>query len=778
MTGKTLGHYRMVEKLGEGGMGEVWRAHDTQLDRDVALKVLLADALTDETARARLVREARLASKLNHPHVCTIHEVGESEGRAYIAMELIEGETLSARVAQGALPAEDLLRLGQQVADALAHAHERGVVHRDLKSANVVVTPEGRAKVLDFGLAKRLSGEALEEATTRTELTERGAVAGTLAYMAPEQLRGQPADARSDVWALGVMLYEMAAGRRPFQGQTGFELSSAILNQAPPPLPAGVPGALQPVIERCLAKDPGARYQRAGEVRAALEAISSGKLAPWAGWRYTLARRRWLVLAAALVVMVAVLAVVLRGRAQRAVKLAVLPFANLTGDPEQEYLSDGITQEMIAQLGRLHPASLSVIARTSVMRYKKTDKSIDQIGRELGVDYILEGSARREGSRIRISAELIQVRGQSQLWAESYENELAGILALQSEVARKVAGSLALRLLPGEQARLANARAVNPEAYDAYLKGLHHWHKLTPGDLESVQRYFELAMTKDPDYALAHAGMSLAWAGRQQMGLTPPAEAAPKAKAAALKAVALDETAAEAHHALAIVKGWSDWDWTGAEPEFKRAIEINPSFPDARAYYSHFLMIMRRPEEAMPQMERALQLDPLNELFQAMYGLDLHYVHRYDEAIAQFRKVLRTAPDHPSALGPLPLALFLRGMYPEALAAWKTYLTAIYSDRDVERALDRGYAEGGFAGAMRQAADALAARSRKTYVITEDIALLYVHAGEKGRALNWLEKGVEVRDPNAPYIGEPSFDSLRSEPRYQALLRKMNLPLN
>jgi serine/threonine-protein kinase len=778
MTGKTLGHYRMVEKLGEGGMGEVWRAHDTQLDRDVALKVLLADAWAGETARARLVREARLASKLNHPHVCTIHEVGESEGRAYIAMELVEGQTLSARVAQGALPTEDLLRLGQQVADALAHAHEHGVVHRDLKSANVVVTPEGRAKVLDFGLAKRLSGEALEEATTRTELTERGAVAGTLAYMAPEQLRGQAADARSDVWALGVMLYEMAAGRRPFQGQTGFELSSAILNQAPPPLPAGAPGALQPVIERCLAKDPRARYQEAAEVRAALEAISSGKLAPWAGWRYRLARRRWLVLAAALVVMVAVLAVVLRGRAQRAVKLAVLPFANLTGDPEQEYLSDGITQEMIAQLGRLHPASLSVIARTSVMRYKKTDKTVDQIGRELGVDYILEGSARREGSRIRISAELIQVRGQSQLWAESYENELAGILTLQSEVARKVAGSLALKLLPAEQARLANARPVNPEAYEAYLKGLHHWYKLTPGDFESAQRYFELAMTKDASYALAHAGMSLVWAGRQQMGFTPPAEATPKAKAAALRAVALDDTVAEAHHALAIVKAWSDWDWTGAEPEFKRAIEINPSFPDARAYYSHLLMTMQRPEEAIPQMERALQLDPLNELFQALYGVDLQYVRRYDEAIAQHRKVLRTAPDSPVALEMLPCALFLRGMYPEALAGWKTYLTAIYSDRDVEKALDQGYAEGGFPGAMRQAADALAARSRKTYVLPFDIALLYLHAGDKGRALDWFEKAVEARDPNAPYIGLPDYDSLRSEPRYQALLRKMNLPLN
>jgi TolB-like protein len=458
------------------------------------------------------------------------------------------------------------------------------------------------------------------------------------------------------------------------------------------------------------------------------------------------------------------------------VRLAVLPFQNLTGDPEQEYLSDGLTQEMIAQLGRLHPASLSVIARTSVMRYKKTDKSVDQIGRELGVDYVLEGSARREGARIRISAELIQVRGQSQLWAESYENELAGMLALQSEVARKVAGSLALKLLPAEQARLANVRAVNPEAHDAYLKGLHHWYKFTPGDLNTAQQYFELALAKDPNYAPAYAGIALVWDGRQGIGITPPGEAAPKAKAAALKAVALDDTAAEAHYALACIKTWSDWDWTGAEPEFKRAIEINPSYPEARAYYSHFLMIMRRPEQAMPQMERALQLDPFNALLQGFYCGDLLYVRRYDEAIALCRKMLRTTPDSPFALGGLPLALSLRGMYPEALAAWKTYLTATYSDRDVEKALDRGYAEGGFAGAMRQAADALAARSRKTYVMPMDIAYLYVHAGEKGRALEWLEKSFERRDPTTPYIGQPGFDSLRSEPRYQALLRKMNLP--
>ena len=485
--GAQLGPYRIEAPLGAGGMGEVFRAVDTRLGRPVAIKVC------NEEFSARFEREARAISSLNHPNICTLHDVGATPtGAGFLVMELVQGQTLRARLAQGALPIEQVQRFGVQLADALAHAHAHGIIHRDLKSANIIITPEGRVKLLDFGLAKRVMGVLTEEAAGRTQpsLTAVGAVAGTPAYLAPEQLQGKPADERSDIWALGVVLYEMASGAHPFHGKTVFELVSAILNEAPPPLTSGAgrvaPAWLRSVIERCLKKDPARRYQHSEEVRDALEAMGSGVI-PWAGWRYRLARRRWLVLAVVLVVILAVLAGVTGGRLwgpRRAIKLAVLPFANLSGDPQQEYLSDGITQEMIAQLGGLHPGSLSVIARTSVMRYKKSDEPIDQVGRELGVDYILEGSARREGGRIRISAELIQVGDQTQLWAESYDREVAGVLALQSDVARTVARSLALKLLPAEQARLAAVRAVNPEAYDVYLKGLHHWYKITPGDLE------------------------------------------------------------------------------------------------------------------------------------------------------------------------------------------------------------------------------------------------------------------------------------------------------
>jgi len=425
--GTHVGPFEVLSSLGAGGMGEVYRARDPRLEREVALKVLPAHALADDTARARLLREARMASKLNHPNVCTIYEVGEAEGQTYIAMELVAGQALSDRLAAARLPMEQAIRLGQQMADALAHAHEHSVVHRDFKAANVIVTPEGRAKVLDFGLAKPLVGRDLEAATTLTQasLTEAGEVVGTLAYMAPEQLRGKPADARSDVWALGVVLYEMAAGKRPFAGETGFEVSSAILSQRPRALPATVPPALATVVERCLAKEPSQRYQRAGEVRSALEAMLSGSApAAWPGWRASLATHRWPVALAVVSSVIVILAGLdvgglrsrLLGRGNgggRAIRMAVLPFANLSGDPEQEYLSDGLTQEMIAQLGRLHPETLSVIARTSVMRYKKAETPIDQIGRELGVQYVLEGSAQREGSRVRITAELIRVGNQT-----------------------------------------------------------------------------------------------------------------------------------------------------------------------------------------------------------------------------------------------------------------------------------------------------------------------------------------------------------------------------
>ncbi len=786
--GATRGPFEIVAPLGAGGMGEVYRARDPRLDREVALKVLPAAAVADETARARLLREARMASKLNHPNVCTIYEVGEAEGQTYIAMELVAGQALSERLAGGRMSVDEVVRLGHQMADALAHAHEHGVVHRDFKSANVVITPEGRAKVLDFGLAKPLLGRDLEAATTLTQasLTEAGAIVGTLAYMAPEQLRGKPADARSDVWALGVVLYEMAAGKRPFAGETGFEVSSAILNQPPKALPAVVAAPLAAIIERCLAKEPSQRYQRAGEVRSALEAMLTGSApAAWPGWRASLVTHRWQVALAVLSSVIVILAgldvggvrSLLLGRGNgggRSIRMAVLPFANLSGDPEQEYLSDGLTQEMIAQLGRLHPETLGVIARTSVMRYKKAETPIDQIGRELGVDYVLEGSAQREEGRVRITAELVKVQDQTQLWTETYERELSGILVLQCDVARKVAEALALKLLPSEQARLAGARAVDPDAYQAYLKGIHHLYRLTPGDFDTAQSYFEVALAKDPGYALAYTGIALVWACRQQLGLAPPREAAPKAKEAARKAIELDDTVAETHFTLAVLAKWTDWDWVVAERESKRAIELNPSFQEALIDYSHFLMIMGRPNEAMPLARRALELDPFNAMTATFYAFDLYFARRYDESVAQARKALAMQPDAPVALGVLMLALQATNRHDESIAAAKRSYAVWFPD--VGEALERGYAGRDYAAAWRHAVEVEVARHGKEPGAAMDIAQNYVFAGDTTHALDWLEKACEDHEPNLPYIScVPVFDPLRSEPRFQALLRRMNL---
>jgi len=409
-----------------------------------------------------------------------------------------------------------------------------------------------------------------------------------------------------------------------------------------------------------------------------------------------------------------------------------------------------------------------------MMQYKGTKKPLPQIARELNVDAVIEGSVLREGGRVRVTAQLIQASTDEHLWAESYERDLRSVLAMQNEMASVIAEKVHAALTPAEEARLASARPVNPEAYEAYLKGMQYWYKLTPQDIETALEYFELALKKDPNYAPAHSGLALVWIGRQQMGYTAPREAGPKAKAAALKAVELDSTLAEAHSSLADVNCFYEWDLAGADVEFKRAIELNPNFPDARAVYSNYLMFMKRPEEAMAQIQRALELDPLNAFFQAFYGLDLQMVGRNDEAIAQFRKALITSPHLPFARNNLAQTFFNKGMYADSLAERKADWAG---DRELEEALAQGFAQSGYRGAMRRAADIVAARSRTTYVGPTYIASLYMTAGEKERTLEWLEKSFEARDPNLPYVSaKPTYDSLRSDPRFQDLLRRMNFP--
>jgi len=741
LVGQTISHYKILEHLGGGGMGVVYKAQDLKLDRPVALNFLPPDLTRDPEAKQRFLHEAKAASVLQHTNICVVHDIDETaDGQMYICLEYLEGETLKKKIERGPLPIDRAVGIAVQIAQGLSKAHTHGIVHRDIKPANIMVTGDGIAKVVDFGLAKL---------TSQSVLTRTGTTLGTVAYMSPEQARGEEVDHRSDIWSLGVVLYEMIVGHPPFKSDYEQALVYMIINEEPELLvkvrPETDPGLAQ-IVGQALAKKAAGRYQTMEEFREDLTAVAEGLKPMKANTR----------LAGA--------------------KLAVLPFVNLTGDPEQEFLSDGLTQEMIAHLGRLSPQSLSVIARTSVMRYKKTDTPIDQIGRELGVDYMLEGSAQREGTRVRIIAELIQVRDQIQLWTEIFEQEMSGILALQNDVAEKVARALAIKLLPSEQARLASARTVNPEAYEAYLKGRFHWYKLSLEHLDTAHEYFQLALEKHPDYALAHVGIAYTWFSRADCGLVPPREVIPRIRTAALRALELDESLAEVHVLLANLRFCYEWDFRGAATAFRRAIQLNPNDADAHFFFSDFLISMKRPVEWQAEIERALELDPVNFFVQCFFGWHLVCLRRYDEAIAQFRKVLRTEPDFPSAHLGLWGAFYRNGMHEEALVQANTFFVLL-GDSEVVEALTGGYAVSGYSGAMRLAAEKLAARSVISYVPAVRIARLFAHAGEKDRAQEWLEKAYEHRESPLVHLSVGwDWDGLRDEPRFRDLLRRMNLP--
>ena len=778
------GKYSILEEIGHGGMGVVYKAEDLKLKRCVALKFLPPHLVDSPELKERFLIEAQAAAALSHPNICTIYEVGESEERPYIAMEYVEGETLRDRLKKGPLETAEALDIITQVAAGLGEAHGKGIIHRDIKSANIMVTNKGQAKVMDFGLAKLRGGSSLTKSQTTL---------GTVAYMSPEQARGGDLDQRTDIWSLGVVLFETLTGKLPFRGDHDQTVIYSILHREPESLIKARPGLapeLEHVVGQALAKKPADRYQTMEELLGDLEAVAEGlkplKARPKPAVRKILGIRTAYVYSTLTIVLALLLGLNVGGLRNRllgraatapAIRLAVLPFENLSGDPEQEYFSDGMTGEMIAQLGRLHPGSLSVIARTSVMRYKKTNTPIDQVGRELNVGYVLEGSVQREGPRVQIRAELIKVRDQSQLWSDSIEREMSGVLALQNEVSQKVAGALALKLLPAEQARLANAPTVNAEAYDACLRGYHSYISMTKADLDTAEKYFQLALAKDPNYALAYAGLSLVWACRQQIGYVPPAEAGPKAMEAAQKAVALDGSSAEAHFALAGIMTWTTWNLKDADGEWKRAVELNPNYAECLASYSHYLMIMGRPEEAMRQIERAMKLDPYNVMVITFYAIDLYMARRYDEAVVQALKARELQPGSPIPISTLVFVYAAKGMEKETLAVVREYIN-IYGIADLDAALDRGFKQGGFQGAMKTLAEKLVTPANQGLVLPTDVLIYFLIAGDKKNSLEWVERGYEIHDPSMPYLRWPIYDLIRSEPRFQALLRRMGLQGN
>ena len=795
MIGRILGHYRLLEQIGSGGMGVVYRARDERLERDVAVKLLPEDAVAEPTARARLLREARTASSLNHPHVCTIHEVGEDGGRIFVAMELVEGQPLRELIGATGLPVATVIRYGIQIADALAHAHERGVVHRDLKSANVMITREGRVKVLDFGLARRATGSTgPADATRSLSLTETGAIVGTPHYLSPEVLHGADADSRSDIWALGVMLHEMAAGTLPFQGQTSFELAAAIMQSPPGPLPASVPAGLRAVVMRCLEKEPAHRYARAGEVLAALEALQAGSPAavrppepasvtpprPTVAGGGKAARRH---VVAGLAALVLVGALILAGRlgmfaamggmATHPIRaLAVMPLDNLSRDPDQEYFADGMTDELITELSRV--ASLKVIARGSVMGYKGTHKPLRQIAHELGVDAVVEGSVMRSGERVRIRAELAHAQDGQSLWSDSYERDMKDVLALQADVARAIVDKIQLRLDPDEEKRLATTATVNPEAFQAYLKARYAWSRFTKEGFEEAERLFREAVRLDPTWATAWAGVADAAYGFSSMFVAPNV-AMPQARAAAEKALALDDGVAEAHTSLGIVKTVYDWDWTGAGNEFDRAIALKPNDADAHWWRGHRLVCMGRFDEGLAEIRRALELDPLSTWYGASLGWHLYVARRYDEAEQFLRNGAQLHPEAYNHSVFLGLVLEQKGDHAGAVASLERAV-ALETNNDDLGQLAHAYGTAGRRAEAERIIATMIERGRHGFVPAASIALGYAGIGERDSSLRWLDRGIEDHSEFMIFLKvEPGFDPLRSDPRFAELLRRVHL---
>jgi eukaryotic-like serine/threonine-protein kinase len=766
-------------------MGVVYRAHDERLGRDVAIKVLPAASLEDPISRERLLREARTASKLNHPNICTIHEVGEAGGSAFIAMELVEGRSLLGLLSEGFLSVDRVLDYGLQMADALAHAHERGVVHRDFKSANVVVTPEGRAKVLDFGLARRLRSDEFAEGSTLTKstLTVTGTIMGTPAYMAPEQLCGQPADERSDVWALGVVLYEMAVGTRPFQGRTGAELGAAILSQDPPFLVSGERGAfprvLRPVVGRCLEKAPDRRYQNGKEVWAALQAVRASSASPlWPTLRGALARRPFVAAAAVLILLFAVLAVLNIGELSERLALgpagpafralAVLPITNLTGDPEQDYFSDGMTDALITDLSKI--GALRVISRMSVMRYKGVAKPLAEIARELSVDAVLAGTVVREAGRVRVSAQLVDAATERNLWADSFDRDFSGILAVQAEVAREVARAISVHLSPEEQSSLESARTVNPATYEAYLKGMFYLNRSGSEDTLKGIAYLHEAVEKDPADPLAYAGLALGYIEIAH-GAEARDDSLSRAKAAAEIALKLDDSLAEVQVAMGFVKGYYEWQWQEAFEYLDRALQINPSLAIAYYHRSWYHALFGRMEEAIEDHIRARELDPFNPLHTAWLGELYRMEGRLEEAEEEALKSIAMSPDFAPGHFVLGLVYRDRGMYEEAIEAMRKASEA--SRGRWKWALGITYARAG------RLQEALAVLEELNALKTDPFrafgkAMLYTALEDNDEAFRWLN----YRPHHAflAWIGRMDWvTSLRDDPRLPELLARMNV---
>jgi serine/threonine-protein kinase len=775
--GTRLGPYEITGAIGAGGMGEVYRARDIRLERQVALKLLTA-AGEGEPA-GRLLREARSVSALNHPNICTLHEIGHADGHDFIVMELVDGDPLDRRIGGQGMPLPAVLRLGRQIADALAHAHARGVIHRDLKSANVAVTADGRVKVLDFGIASRVQTADVAGATrSLATLSTNQMIAGTLPYMAPEVLEGRPADARSDLWAFGVMLVEMATGSRPFRGDTGLALTTAILRD-PPEVPAAVPPALADVIRTLLAKEPAQRYQSAAEVSSALARLTTGTGAAPAAPPGDKVRRR--AMPAAAIVGVALLGGLWwnwsRDTAGAAdpgpaiTSIAVLPLDNLSSDADQQFFADGMTEALISDLSAID--DLRVISRTSVMQFKETTRSLQDIAGSLRVDAVVEGAVLRTASNVRITARLIDARSERQIWRGEYDEPLSDAIALQREVATTIGREIRGELSPSDEARLARRTDVDPQAFQSYLRGRFHWNLRSTSDLKQAAALFQDAIGRDPGFAPAHAGLADVYVVLGDYRDLMPAAAYGRAREAVETALRLDPSLAEAHTTRAWLAFALERDWPAAETSFRHALQLNAGYATAHQWYGEMLAALGRFDEAEASLNRARELDPLALMPQAIHGWLLHLAGRHDEAITLCEAVLHQDPSFRPARMYRAWSYMEQNRLDEAEAEITTLLKTTTSRAVPVATLGRIHARRGDRLAVRRA---LAELRALAYPPSFDIAKLHAELREREPALKWLGQAEVERSSAVLYLKvDRAFDWLHDDPRFTALLKRLNL---
>ncbi len=775
MIGKTISHYKILEELGRGGMGVVYKALDTKLDRFVAIKVLSSHLSSDEKAIARFVHEAKAASALDHANIGTIYEIDETaDVETFIAMAYYDGETLRERIDRGGLEIAEAIRIIEQVAGGLSRAHEAGIVHRDIKPSNIIITKHGEAKVIDFGLAKLAGG---------TKLTKEGSTFGTAAYMSPEQALGNETDHRSDIFSIGVIFYEMLAGERPFRGEHEAALLYEIVHEQPrsfTDMDVTADPEIERIIANALAKDPEERYEHIGVFTAELAAMRGGRIAsstalPVKRRRSTIRRQLFgaASVAAALAIIIALLYIVL-WRGEAIDSIAVLPLENLSGNNEEEYFVNGMTDELISRLARIE--GLKVISRTSIMRYKGSSESLPVIADELNVKAILEGSVLRIGDRVRIAVKLIHAGTDRSIWAQSYERDIHDVLRMQSEVAMDVASNIEFELTLLDREEISGNVNVSTEAHEAYLKGRYYVDQRTPDGLNTGLKYFELSIATDSSYALAYAGIADTYLLLAAYSLENPDLVYSKAESAARRAIDLDNRLAEAHTSLAIVNWYHEWDFKEAEMEFKRAVALNPNYVRAQHWYALYLTYMERYDEAIDQIINARSVDPVSLIANAALGLVYYYADHYAEALEQSIQTVEMDDQFFPAYTVQGRAYTRMGIYLKAVDAFEKVIEISGRRSSVLSLMAHPLAASGDTKKAEELYDELRERSLDEYISPFDMAVLTMALGRRQEALDWLERAYNEKTFDIMSMkAEPLLNDLRDEPRFIEIADKIGL---